>query len=151
MKNTDLQGVDAVLSVSPYYNKPSQEGIFAHYSTIADHSPLPIIMYNVPGRTASNMSADTVLRLAQHSNIIASKEATNNVAQWIKIAQHKPDDFLLLSGDDMATLSMMAIGGEGVISVMANAFAETFREHGTPSFKPGFCSGKTICFSTFSV
>lgn len=127
LKSIDPDGLSAILSVSPYYNKPSQKGIMAHYTSIADHSPLPIIMYNVPGRTSSNMTAETTLHLAKHPNIIALKEATNHVDQWINIMHHKPENFLLLSGDDTATLSMMALGGEGVISVMANGFPEAFR------------------------
>ncbi|MDX2301752.1 MAG: 4-hydroxy-tetrahydrodipicolinate synthase [Microscillaceae bacterium] len=127
INSTDLEGVAAILSVSPYYNKPSQRGIYAHYQLIADHAPLPIIMYNVPGRTSSNLSAETALKLARHPNIIALKEANCHIEQWITIAKNKPDDFLLLSGDDLATLSMMAVGAEGVISVMANAFPDVFR------------------------
>lgn len=127
IKETDFDGVSAILSVSPYYNKPSQRGIIAHYSQIADLAPRPVMMYNVPGRTSSNLSAETILKLAQHPNIIALKEANCSPEQWIAVVKHKPEDFLLLSGDDMATLGMMAYGAEGVISVMANAFPDLFR------------------------
>jgi len=126
--HTPLDGVDAILSVSPYYNKPSQEGIYQHYSMIADKSPKPLILYNVPGRTSSNISAQTTLRLAQHANIIGVKEASGDLVQCIEIAKNKPEDFLLISGDDMLTVPMMSIGGQGVISVLANAFPAIFAE-----------------------
>ena len=118
----DLSGVDAILSASPFYNKPTQEGIFQHYSAIADKSPLPIILYNVPGRTASNVTAETTLRLAQHNNIIAIKEASGDLEQCMKIAKDKPSDFMLISGDDLLTTSMISFGCEGVISVLANTY-----------------------------
>jgi 4-hydroxy-tetrahydrodipicolinate synthase len=124
---TDFTGVDALLSVSPYYNKPSQEGICQHFETIADKSPVPLILYNIPGRTASNMTADTTLRLANHSNIIGVKEAAGNLEQCMKIAKHMPKGFLLLSGDDMWTAALYAMGGQGVISVLANAFPGSFK------------------------
>lgn len=125
---TDLRNVDALLSVSPYYNKPSQEGIFRHFSMVSDASPLPVILYNVPGRTASNLTADTILRLAQNKNIIGVKEASGNLEQCIKIAKEKPDSFMLISGDDLLTLPMYAIGGVGVISVLANAYPVIFKK-----------------------
>ncbi|CAN5911204.1 4-hydroxy-tetrahydrodipicolinate synthase [soil metagenome] len=124
----DLEGVAAVLSVSPYYNKPSQEGIYQHYLALANVSPVPVILYNVPGRTSSNVSADTTLRLARHPNIIGTKEASGNMEQCLQIARKKPKDFLLISGDDLLTLPMMAFGCEGVISVVANAFPDTFSQ-----------------------
>ena len=122
LKQIDLNGVTALLSVSPYYNKPSQEGIYQHYRHIADASPVPVILYNVPGRTASNISAETTLRLAQHPNIIGIKEASGNIEQCMQIAKQKPADFMLISGDDLLTLPMLTFGAEGVISVLANAF-----------------------------
>jgi 4-hydroxy-tetrahydrodipicolinate synthase len=125
---TNFEGVDAILSVSPYYNKPSQEGIVEHYSAIADKSPVPVILYNVPGRTGSNMHYETTLRLTEHENIIGIKEASGDLEQAMQIARHKPDDFLLISGDDMLTVPMMAVGAEGVISVLANAFPKIFKE-----------------------
>ncbi len=128
IKTTDLSQVDALLSVSPYYNKPSQEGIIRHFSIIADQSPRPIILYNVPGRTASNLSAETILRLAGHKNIIGVKEASGNLEQCMKIAKEKPASFMLISGDDLLTLPIYAIGGVGVISVLANAFPTLFNE-----------------------
>jgi 4-hydroxy-tetrahydrodipicolinate synthase len=127
IKQTDLKGVDALLSVSPYYNKPSQEGIIRHFSVLADASPVPIILYNVPGRTSSNLTADTILRLAQHKNIIGVKEASGNLEQCMKIAKEKPGHFMLLSGDDLLALPIYAIGGVGVISVLANAYPIIFK------------------------
>jgi len=125
---TNFRGVSAILSVSPYYNKPSQEGIRQHFKKIADASRLPIILYNVPGRTASNLSAETILKLARHENIIGVKEASGNLEQCMKIAKDKPKDFLLISGDDLITLPLYSIGGVGVISVLANAFPITFKK-----------------------
>lgn len=123
----DLRGVDAILSVSPYYNKPSQKGIFEHYKAIAKVCPLPIIIYNVPGRTNSNISAETTLKLAREvKNIIAVKEASGNIDQMMRIIKHKPKDFLVISGDDLITLPILASGGDGVISVIANAFPREF-------------------------
>lgn len=128
LKSTDLKGVDAILSVSPYYNKPSQEGIVQHYKAVADASPVPVILYNVPGRTASNISADTTLRLAEHGNIIGSKEASGQMEQCMKIVKYAPKNFMLISGDDMLTVPLYSIGAKGVISVLANAFPVTFRK-----------------------
>ncbi|WP_100629944.1 4-hydroxy-tetrahydrodipicolinate synthase [Algoriphagus formosus] len=128
IENTDFQGVDAVLSVSPYYNKPSQAGIQAHYEAIADKCPVPVILYNVPGRTGSNLTSQTTLNLAKHDNIIGIKEASGDLTQCMEIAANKPEDFLLISGDDMLTVPIQSIGGVGVISVLANAFPTTFRK-----------------------
>jgi 4-hydroxy-tetrahydrodipicolinate synthase len=125
---TDLSGVDALLSVSPYYNKPSQEGIIRHFSFIADKSPVPVILYNVPGRTASNLTAATTLRLAGHERIIGIKEASGNIEQCLKILKEKPRDFMVISGDDMLTVPLYAVGAVGVISVLANAFPLSFRK-----------------------
>jgi len=127
IKATDFSGISAILSVSPYYNKPQQAGIIAHYTAIADACPVPVILYNVPGRTMSNMTAATTLALAQHPNIIAMKEASGNLEQCMAIAAGKPDDFSLISGDDMLTTAMRSIGAIGVISVLANAYPETFK------------------------
>jgi len=127
IKNTDFYGVASILSVSPYYNKPSQEGIVAHYTAIANAAPVPVILYNIPGRTMSNMTSDTTLKLSHHPNIIGMKEASGNIEQCMQIAAAMPKDFLLLSGDDLLTKAIMSIGGSGVISVMANAFPEKFK------------------------
>jgi len=125
-QNTNLEGFSAILSVSPYYNKPNQEGIFRHYQYLAEYSPLPIIIYNVPGRTGSNMTAETQLRLAQLPQIIATKEASGNLEQVMQIIAQKPDDFLVISGDDALTFPMMAAGASGVISVINHAFPSEF-------------------------
>lgn len=123
----DLTGYDAILSVSPYYNKPSQEGIYQHYKQLATHAPLPIILYNVPSRTGSNVTADTTLRLAHDfKKIIGTKEASGNFDQCMQIIQHRPDGFMVISGDDAITLPLIALGGDGVISVVANAFPKDF-------------------------
>jgi 4-hydroxy-tetrahydrodipicolinate synthase len=134
IKQTDFTGIDAILSVSPYYNKPAQAGIIAHYQHIADASPVPVILYNVPGRTMSNVTAETTLVLAEHQNIIGMKESSGNLEQCMKIAAHKPDDFILISGDDMLGCAIRAIGGEGIISVMANAYPRLFKSiiHDSP-------------------
>ncbi|MBS1487432.1 MAG: 4-hydroxy-tetrahydrodipicolinate synthase [Bacteroidetes bacterium] len=128
IKTTDLSGVQALLSVSPYYNKPSQEGICQHFKKVADASPVPVILYNVPGRTSSNLTAATTLRLAKHKNIIGIKEASGNLEQCMKIAKEKPEDFLLISGDDLLTVPIYSIGGCGVISVLANAYPVIFKK-----------------------
>lgn len=124
--STDFEGITAILSVSPFYNKPTQNGIIAHYSAIADASPVPVILYNVPGRTMSNVEAETTISLASHPNIIAMKEASGNLEQCMKIAAKKPEDFLLISGDDLLTHTIYSIGGSGIISVIANALPSTF-------------------------
>lgn len=126
--HTDLTGVAAILSVSPYYNKPSQEGIYQHFKAVARVSTVPVILYNVPGRTASNLTADTTLRLAQLDNVIGIKEASGNLEQCMKIAKEKPKDFMLISGDDMLTLALYANGAVGVISVLANAYPVVFKK-----------------------
>lgn len=128
IQHSDLRQVDALLSVSPYYNKPSQEGIFRHFTIIADVSPVPIILYNVPGRTSSNLTAETTLRLAKHKNIKGIKEASGNLEQCLKITKGKPKEFMLISGDDLLTLPIYSIGGVGVISVLANAFPLIFKK-----------------------
>ncbi len=128
-KSTDVAGVDAILSVSPYYNKPTQEGIYQHYKSIAEISTLPIILYNVPGRTSSNILPETTLRLARDfEKIIAVKEASGSLEQCMEIINNKPDNFLVISGDDAITLPMVASGGDGVISVIANAFPQGFSD-----------------------
>ena len=123
----DLTGYSAILSVSPYYNKPNQEGLYQHYKAINDAAPLPVIMYNVPGRTGMNVSASTTLRIARDcKNIIATKEASGNMEQMMQIISDKPDSFELISGDDGLTLPLIACGAIGVISVVANAYPAQF-------------------------
>jgi 4-hydroxy-tetrahydrodipicolinate synthase len=129
LKTRNLSDFTAILSVSPYYNKPTQEGIYQHFKAIAEVSPLPIILYNVPGRTASNMLPSTVFRLAnEFPNIVAIKEAAGDIVQAMKLIQNKPKDFLVISGDDMITLPMVLAGGSGVISVIAEGFPKEFSE-----------------------
>lgn len=129
VRGFDIKGYDAILSASPNYNKPTQEGIYQHYKAIAEVSKLPIILYNVPSRTGSNMSAETTCRLAHDfKNIIGMKEASGNFDQLNQIMRDKPEDFLLISGDDPITLPMVALGGAGVISVVANAFPKQFSD-----------------------
>ncbi len=125
LKDMDLRGVDAILSVAPYYNKPSQEGMYLHFKAIAAATNKPIILYNVPGRTGSNLLPVTVLRLAADcNNIIAIKEASGNIPQCLELLHSKPDDFTVLSGDDDLVVAQMAIGMEGIISVAANCFTK---------------------------
>ncbi|MFN7279796.1 MAG: 4-hydroxy-tetrahydrodipicolinate synthase [bacterium] len=127
LQGYDLKGYDAVLSVSPYYNPPSQEGLFRHYQAIASESPLPVMMYNVPGRTGMNVSAETTIRIARACpNIFATKEACGNMDQIMRILRDKPQGFDVISGDDALTLPMIALGATGVISVVANAYPRIF-------------------------
>lgn len=130
IKEANLEGITAILSASPYYNKPSQEGIYQHYKALAENSPLPIILYNVPGRTSKNINAATTIRLAQDfKNIIGIKEASGNLLQCMEIVNKKNrEDFFVVSGDDALTVPMIAIGMTGVISVVANAFPKTFTQ-----------------------
>ena len=129
IKNMDFTGIDGILSVSPYYNKPQQRGIYLHYKSISEVSPVPIIMYNVPGRTACNVTAETTLQIATDCpNIIATKEASGNISQVMEILRNKPDGFSVISGDDALTLPMIAMGATGVISVAANAFPKEMSE-----------------------
>ncbi len=124
----DLSKVVAILSVTPYYNKPSQEGLFQHYMAIADAAPKPILLYNVPGRTGRNMSAATTIRLSAHPNIAGIKEAGPEMAQTIEILRDRPKDFLVVSGDDEIVMAQIACGMDGVISVAANAFPKPFSD-----------------------
>lgn len=128
LKSISNEGLDGILSVSPYYNKPTQKGIVEHYKYLASCTPLPIILYNVPGRTASNVSAATTLELAKIDNIVAMKEASGDFSQIMEIVQNKPEGFDVLSGDDAITMPMMAVGVTGVISVVANAYPKRFAE-----------------------
>ncbi|HEX9980318.1 MAG TPA: 4-hydroxy-tetrahydrodipicolinate synthase [Flavobacterium sp.] len=129
LKTRDLSAFTAILSVSPFYNKPTQEGIYLHFKAVAEASPLPIILYNVPGRTASNMLPSTVIRLAtDFKNILGIKEAAGDIVQAMKLLQNKPEGFMVISGDDMITLPMVLAGGSGVISVIAEGFPKEFSE-----------------------
>lgn len=127
LKENDLSAFNAILSVVPYYNKPSQEGIYQHYKAIAEASPIPVILYNVPGRTGVNMTAETTLRLARDfENIIGIKEASGNITQMDDIIKNKPADFMVISGDDGITFPLITLGAVGVISVIGNAFPKEF-------------------------
>lgn len=129
IKTTDLSNIDAVLSVSPYYSKPSQEGIYQHFKAVAEASPINVILYNVPGRTSRNVEVQTTLRLANDfKNVIGVKEAGNNVAQYLQLIKNKPEDFLIISGDDDLALGVVLAGGAGVISVIGQAFPKEFSE-----------------------
>jgi len=122
LKTFDFSGINAILSVTPYYNKPTQTGLIEHYQELAYHTPLPIILYNVGSRTGCNMEAETTLKLAENSNIIGIKEASGMMNQIMYLAKHKPEDFLIISGDDAITLPLMVVGMDGLISVVGNAF-----------------------------
>ena len=126
IKNQNFNGVDGILSVVPYYNKPNQRGMKAHFEMVADNSPVPVVLYNVPGRVGVNLQASTCVELAEHPNIIAVKEASGNLQQIMEILRDKPSDFDVLSGDDGITQPMMALGAKGVISVAANGYPELF-------------------------
>ncbi|MDN3673735.1 4-hydroxy-tetrahydrodipicolinate synthase [Flavobacterium branchiarum] len=129
LKTRDLSAFEAILSVSPYYNRPTQEGIYQHFKAVAEASPVPVILYNVPGRTASNMLPATVIRLANDfKNVVAIKEAAGDLVQAMQLLKNKPSDFLVISGDDMIALPMILAGGSGVISVIGQGFPKEFSE-----------------------
>ena len=144
LKNFPLEKATAVLSASPYYNKPSQEGIYQHYKALAAASPKPIILYNVPGRTGSNMTAETTLRLAKEKNIAGMKEASGNMVQCMHILRDRPEDFLLVSGDDHVAMPLIACGMDGVISVAANCFPKDFSEMIRLSLKGDFAAARPL-------
>jgi len=126
MQHADLRGFSAILSVSPYYNKPNQEGVYHHYKTISDVAPLPVIIYNVPSRTGSNMTWETQCRIAELPKMVATKEASGNMEQVMQLMTRKPDNFLVISGDDALTFPMLACGTSGVISVINHAYPAQF-------------------------
>jgi 4-hydroxy-tetrahydrodipicolinate synthase len=139
IRQMNLTGVDGILSVAPYYNKPTQRGLFQHFKAIATCSPLPVIIYNVPGRTSCNISAETCLELANEcDNIVAVKEASGDMTQIMKIIKGKPENFSVISGDDMLTIPIIAAGGTGVISVLANAFPAQCNEIVSNALKNNF-------------
>ena len=152
IKKFNSYRLDAYLSVSPYYNKPSQAGIVAHYGQIAQATDKPIILYNVPGRTGSNITAETTLTLANtYANIIAVKEASGNLEQIMEIIKNKPSDFLVISGDDALTLPHMACGGDGVISVVANAFPKRFSSMVDFALKGDLEKAKPLHYELFPI
>lgn len=147
IRNTDLEGIEGILSVAPYYNKPGQRGLFQHFKAISENSSLPVIIYNVPGRTGSNISAETCLELAhEFDNIVAVKEASGDLAQIMKILRGKPENFNVISGDDMLTIPVIAAGGSGVISVLANAFPAVTSEIVGHALKANFKSARELHF-----
>jgi 4-hydroxy-tetrahydrodipicolinate synthase len=145
LKQDNFDGTDAILSVVPYYNKPSQEGIYQHYKAIAEATPLPVILYNVPGRTGVNMTAETTLRLAgDFPNIVAVKEASGNISQMDDIIKNKPKDFDVISGDDGITFPLITLGAVGVISVIGNAFPKEFSRMVRLALNGDFANALTI-------
>lgn len=145
IRHSNLTGIDGILSVAPYYNKPNQRGLFQHFKAIANGSPLPVILYNVPGRTCSNISSDTCIELAHEcENIVAIKEASGDISQIMRIIKGKPDNFSVISGDDMMTIPIIASGGSGVISVLANAFPAATSELVTNALKNNYKSAREI-------
>jgi 4-hydroxy-tetrahydrodipicolinate synthase len=152
IRNTDLTGVDGILSVAPYYNKPNQRGLYQHFKAIATSSPLPLILYNVPGRTGSNISAETCIQLASDfENIVGIKEASGDMEQVMKIVKGKPENFLVISGNDMDIIPISALGGSGVISVLANAFPAQCSELVNHSLKHNFKSAREIQFQLLEI
>jgi 4-hydroxy-tetrahydrodipicolinate synthase len=148
----DFTGVDAILSVSPFYNKPSQEGIYQHYKAIAAICPLPIILYNVPARTGSHMEAETVLRLANDcKNVIGVKEASGVIFNSMKIIKNKPEGFLVISGDDILNLPIIASGGDGIISVIANAFPKDYSEMVKAALTGNFKTAQQLHYKYFDM
>jgi 4-hydroxy-tetrahydrodipicolinate synthase len=147
IREFDLAGVDGILSVAPYYNKPGQRGLYQHFKAIATCSPLPVIMYNVPGRTCSNISSETCLELAHKcENIVAVKEASGDMAQIMRIIKGKPENFLVISGDDMMTIPIIAAGGSGIISVLANAYPAECCELVNNALKNNYKTAREIQF-----
>jgi 4-hydroxy-tetrahydrodipicolinate synthase len=144
LKETNLDSADAILSVCPYYNKPSQKGIEEHFLKIADSCPVPVILYNVPSRTGSNINANTIAKLSVHENIIGVKEASGSMDQALEIKQKTDDAFLLISGEDLLTVPMIGIGAVGVISVLANAFTKEFCDMIHSALKNDFSKAEKI-------
>ena len=145
VKNDDMTGVDALLVVVPYYNKPSQEGIYQHYKAVAEATELPIVLYNVPGRTGVNMTAETTLRLARDfENIVAIKEASGNIGQMDEIIKNKPEGFDVISGDDGITFPLITLGAVGVISVLGNAFPAEFSKMNRLALEGDYANALTI-------
>lgn len=146
LRSTDLGGIAAILSASPAYNKPSQAGLVAHYQRLADAAPLPLLLYNVPGRTGSNLLAETTLRLAEHPNIIGIKEASGNMEQCLAILARKPADFLFLSGDDLLTVPLIACGAAGIITVLGNAFPQKFSDMARAALAGNFAQAQALLY-----
>lgn len=145
IKSLSFDGIDAILSVAPYYNRPQQKGMYQHFKTIAGVCPVPVYLYNVPSRTACNISAETVLKLAEEiDNIVGIKEASGDLLQIMHIIKNKPKGFTVLSGDDALTLPIISLGGEGVISVIANAFPKEYSTMVNAAMKANYSKARTI-------
>ncbi len=152
IKKIDFHGIDAILSVTPYYNKPSQKGIYQHFKTIAENSPVPVILYNVPGRTGKNIEPETIVSLARDfDKIVAVKEASGSLVQAMHIIDHKPEDFLVVSGEDNITLPLMSLGVEGVISVVANAFPKEWSHMVNYALKNDFRSARDLHYKMMTI
>ncbi len=148
IKKTNFDGISAILSVAPYYNKPNQKGLIYHFKNISGASPVPVIIYNVPGRTSVNITAESTLKLAEESeNIVAVKEASGNIMQVMEILRNKPDDFKLFSGDDALTFPMLTLGADGVISVVANAYPKEFSKMVSLALKGNYSDAQKIHYS----
>ena len=152
LKSLSFDGIDSILSVTPYYNKPQQRGIYSHFKTIADTSPVPVYLYNVPSRTSVNISAETTLKLASEvNNIVGIKEASGDLNQIMEILRDKPADFKVLSGDDILTLPMLSMGAEGVISVVANAFPAEYSTMVRKGMDGDFAGARKIHFQLHEI
>ena len=152
IKENDFEGIDAILSVAPYYYNTSQKGIFQHYKTIASACPVPIILYNVPNSICININAETTLKLAnEFKNIVAIKEASGNFGQIMHILKHKPDDFLVISGDDAVTLPLISLGVSGAISVVANAFPKDYSNMVREALKGNYKTARTIHYNLIEI
>ncbi len=147
----NFEGIHGLLSVTPYYNKPQQRGMLEHFSKVADHSPVPVILYNVPSRTSINLNSETVFELAEHPNICGIKEASDKSCQITEILQHAPDTFSVLSGDDALTLQYLALGADGVISVTANAFPSHFSEMVRFALQNDFVQSRKLHFQLVDI
>jgi 4-hydroxy-tetrahydrodipicolinate synthase len=148
IKKTNFDGISAILSVAPYYNKPNQKGLIYHFKNISGASPVPVIIYNVPGRTSVNITAESTLKLAEESeNIVAVKEASGNIMQVMEILRNKPDDFKLFSGDDALTFPMLTLGADGVISVVANAYPKEFSKMVSLTLEGNYSDAQKIHYS----
>lgn len=152
IRNTDLKPFEAILSVAPYYNKPTQEGYYQHYKALAQSTKKDIILYNVPARTGSNVTWETQVRIAKDfKNVVATKEASGNMEQIMKVIKNKPKDFMVISGDDTLTLPIIAAGGDGVISVVANAFPKAFSEMVRLSLKHKFTEAQKLHYQLMDI
>ncbi len=152
IKRTPFEGIDAILSVSPYYNKPQPKGLYYHYKEVSGASPVPVIIYNVPGRTSSNIDAETTLKIAHGlQNIVGVKEASKDLEQIARIIKEKPENFLVISGNDELALPFMSLGGDGVISVISNAFPATFSKMVRLCLEHDFAAARALYLQLFDI